>query len=128
MMAIATALQRIEELRVILSTDLCSALMLLESFTSHSRQDIVNEIYETLYRFKRMNICINFMWIPAHRGIKGTYIEDGSAKQALKHEQIMDIAFSKMEAKGIIKTRLDYRKHRTAPLCSTERSGNREDS
>ena len=47
MMAIATALQWIEELRVkkvILCTDSCSALMSLESFTSHSRQNIVNEI------------------------------------------------------------------------------------
>ena len=74
MMAIATALKWIEELqikKVILCTDSCSALMLLETFTSHSRQDIVNEIYETPYRFKRMNICITFMWIPTHRGIKG---------------------------------------------------------
>ena len=55
-----------------------------------------------LYRFKRMNICITFMWIPAHRGIKGNEIVDASAKRALKHEQIMDIASSKMEAKGII--------------------------
>ena len=31
---------------------------------------------------------------------------DASAKQALKYEQIMDIAFSKMEAKGIIKSYL----------------------
>ena len=51
MMTIATALQWVEELqvkKVILCTDSCSALMSLESFTSHSRQDIVNEIYETV--------------------------------------------------------------------------------
>ena len=62
--------------------------------------------YMKLYRFKRMNICITFMWFPAHRGIKDNEIVDASAKQALKHEQIMDIVFSKMEAKGIIKSYL----------------------
>ncbi len=72
-MAIATALQWIEETKikkVILCTDSCSALKSLKSFTSHSRQDIVNEIYENLYRFKDRNIMIIFMWIPAHTGIK----------------------------------------------------------
>jgi len=62
--AIATALQWIEETgikKIILCTDSCSALQSLKSFTSHSRQDIVNEIYENLYRFKNMNVMIIFM-------------------------------------------------------------------
>lgn len=74
MMAIVTALQWIEETqikKVILCTDSCAALESLKSFMSHSRQDMVNEIYEILYRFKIKNIMIIFMWIPAHRGIKG---------------------------------------------------------
>lgn len=68
MMAIATALQWIEESQikeVIICTDSCSALI-----TSHSRQDIVNDIYETLYRFKNVNILITFMWVSAHRRVK----------------------------------------------------------
>ncbi len=73
-MTIATALQWIEVTQIekdILCTDSCSALKSLKSFTSHSQQDIVNEIYENLYRFKNMNILIIFMWIQAHMGIKG---------------------------------------------------------
>ena len=45
MMAMATALQWIEELhipKVILCSDSCSALMSVQSFMSHSRQDVVN--------------------------------------------------------------------------------------
>ncbi len=90
MMAIATALQWIEETqikKVILCTDSCSALKSLKSFTSHSRQDIVNEIYENLYRFKNMNIMIIVMRIPAHRGIKGNEKVDSLAKQALENEE-----------------------------------------
>lgn len=72
-MAIATALQWTEELQLeknILSSDSCSALMSLQSFMSHTRQDIVNEMYDTLYRLKSLIILVIFMWIPAckHKG------------------------------------------------------------
>lgn len=52
MLAIVTALQWIEELRiqkVILCSNFRSALLSLQSFTSSSRQDTVNEVYESLY-------------------------------------------------------------------------------
>ncbi len=42
--------------KVILCTDSCSAIMSSQSFTSHSGHNMVNEIYETLYRLKNMNI------------------------------------------------------------------------
>ena len=38
-----------------------------------------------------MNIQIPFMWLPAHRGIKGNENVDALAKQPLKHEEILDI-------------------------------------
>ncbi len=104
-MAIATALQWIEETqikKVTLCTDSCSALNSLKSFTSHSRQDIVNEINENLYRFKNMNIMI-ILWIPAHRGIKGNAKVDSLAKQALKNVEVMNISLGKYEAKAVIK-------------------------
>ena len=77
--------------------------MSLQSFTSNSRQDIVNEIYETLYRIKNMNMQVTFMWIPAHRGIKGNEDVDALAKQALMQEEVLCVPLSKSEAKGIIK-------------------------
>ncbi len=105
-MTIATALQWIEVTQIekdILCTDSCSALKSLKSFTSHSQRDIVNEIYENLYRFKNMNILIIFMWIQAHMGIKGYEKVDSLAKQTLKNEEVMNISLSKYEAKAVIK-------------------------
>jgi len=54
----------------------------MECGSYHSRQGIANEIYETLYRFKRINVVITFMWMPAHRGILGNETVDDLAKQA----------------------------------------------
>ncbi len=50
---------------------------------------------------------IIFMWIPAHREIKGNEMVDGLAKQALEDEEIMNISLSKYEAKAIIKASID---------------------
>ncbi len=50
-----------------------------------------------------MNIWKTFMWVPAHRGIMGNEMVAALIKQALKHEEILDISLSKSEAKGIIK-------------------------
>ncbi len=51
-----------------------------------------------------MNIMIIVMWIPTHRGIKGSEKVDSLAKQALKNEEVMNISLSKYEAKAVIKT------------------------
>lgn len=47
--------------------------MSLQSFTSHTRQYIVNK---DVYGLKNLNILVTFrsMWIPAHRGIKGNEV------------------------------------------------------
>lgn len=70
MLAIVTALQWIEELRlqkVILCSDSRLALLPIQSFTSICRQDTVNEVNASLYRLQRQNILITFMWIQSYR-------------------------------------------------------------
>lgn len=89
--------------QVIICSDSSSALTSLQYFRSQSRQDIVNKIFEILYRLSRINICVKFMWIPAHRGIKGNEHADHLAKQALTLLEVMDISLSKMEAKSLVK-------------------------
>jgi len=76
-------------------------MLSLRSFTSNSRQYIVNEIYETLYRIKNMNMQVTFMWFTAHRGLKGNEDVDALAKQALMQE-VLCVPHSKSEAKGKI--------------------------
>lgn len=109
MMAIVSALQWVEESRfkkVVLCSDSCSALMSLQSSKSDSRQDIIYEICETLYRIKNRNIWVTFMWVPAHRGVVGNELVDALAKEALKMEEVMGIALSKSEAKSLIKVKI----------------------
>lgn len=109
LIAIASALQWVEQVKlnkVILCSDSSSVLLSIQSFSSRSRQDIVNEIYETLFRLQMLNIIVSFMWVPAHRGIKGNETADSLAKEASKQENIMDILFSKTEIKTIIKSEM----------------------
>ena len=105
MVEIAAELQQVERLqirKVVLCTDMCSALMLLKSFSSNSRYDWVNEICETLYSFQNMNIVTIFMWIPAHRGIQDNEGVDLLAKQALNHEEVMEISEERLLKNGSI--------------------------
>ncbi len=73
LITIATALLWVEQVKlskVILCSDSRSVLLSLQSFSSRSRQDIVNEIYETLFRLHNLNIVVTFMWVPAHIELK----------------------------------------------------------
>ena len=44
------------------------------------------------------------MWIPAPRGIEANEMADSLAKQSLNQERIMEVAFSKAEAKTVIRS------------------------
>lgn len=105
-LAILAALQWVEEVqisKVIICSDSSSTLLSLQSLTSNSRQDLINEIHEALFRLNHMGILVAFMWVPAHRGVKGNEAADKLAKQALECQNKKDILFSKSEAKSLIK-------------------------
>lgn len=109
LVAIVSALNWIELAnisKVIVCSDSSSALMSIQSFSSQSRQDIINEIYETLFRIHNWNIEIIFLWVPAHRGVKGNEIADSLAKEAIKQENVMEILLSRTEIKAMIKSKI----------------------
>ena len=105
MMAVIIALQWVEEVRpdsVVVCTDSVSALLSLQYMKS-SREDLMLEIYQCIYRLHRIGIAIGFCWVPAHVGIEGNETADRMAKKALNMKQITDITFGKGEGKAIIK-------------------------
>ena len=111
MLAILMAVQWTEQNNikgVIVCSDSLSALVSLQSFSSHCRADIVYEIYETLYRLHHSQTKVRFMWIPAHRGIEGNEMADSLAKQS--QEITMEVTFSKGEAKTMSSIMTEWQK------------------
>lgn len=109
LLAILTALQWIEQNKigkVVICSDSLSSLMSLQSLSSNNRLDIVYEMYEIMFRLQHIKTEIIIMWIPAHRGIEGNEAADALAKQALNHDRIMEVAFSKAESKAKIRNNI----------------------
>ncbi len=108
MVAILIALQWVEEVKpsaVVICSDSFSVLNSLISGKSDSRQDILIEILQNLYRICQLRLSAVFLWLPAHVGVEGNEDVDKIAKQALKHNVIdLDIPLGKSEMKGLIKT------------------------
>ena len=113
MFAILLAVQWVEEtrpLRAIVCSDSSSSLDSLKSNHSDSRQDILLEVKQTLYRILMMGLTIVFLWIPPHIGIRGNEMANKVAKEATKNSCIdLVVSCSKTEIKSIIKQRLKER-------------------
>ena len=103
LLAILLAAVCVEEVRpdrVVICSDSCAALMNLNSFLSQSRQDLLYEVLQCLYRVKQMGIFVMFLWVPAHVGVEGNEEVDIIAKQELKHPNgETELSISKTEAK-----------------------------
>ncbi len=106
MVAILIALKWVEEVKpsaVVICSDSFSILNSSISGKSDSRQDILIEILQNLYRICQLRLsAVFFLWVPAHVGVEGNHDLDKIAKQALVID--LDIPLGKSEMKGLIKT------------------------
>ncbi len=76
---------------------------MLRSFHSKSHQDVFYEVLQSVTRITNQGGQVQFMWVPAHVGVKGNEQVDELAKRALKKGNIeMQIKISKAEVKSII--------------------------
>ncbi|KAI2647286.1 Ribonuclease H1 [Labeo rohita] len=107
--AIIVGLQWVEEVRpskVIICSDSSSALISLIHARS-DREDLLMEIYLSLYRLKEAGIIVYFCWVPAHVGVSGNEVADKLAKKALdKREVDVQVPMGKKEAKSVLKKKL----------------------
>lgn len=74
MIGILMALQWVEDghpMDVVICSDSYSVLMSINSGKSASRQDILYEILQNLYRIYRIGVNISFLWVPAYVGVEG---------------------------------------------------------
>ncbi len=106
MVAVLVALRWVEKTRqekVLICSDSSSVLESLRSFHSKSRQDVLYEVLQSVTRITNQGGRVQFMWVPAHVGVKGNEQVDELAKRALKKGNIeMQIKISKAEVKSFI--------------------------
>jgi len=55
---------------------------------SETRQNILLEIVQAVYRINKVGVIIKFIWIPAHIGVEGNKIADKYAKNATKKSEV----------------------------------------
>jgi len=102
----------------VIISDSYSALESIKSGKS-IRNDIIHKIWTILHKLNAKDLKVRFLWIlhklnakdlkvrflwvPAHVGVKGNEEVDKLAKQTLKHNRILQVPYSKTEAKILIK-------------------------
>ncbi|XP_073974024.1 uncharacterized protein [Rhodnius prolixus] len=63
---------------------------------------IIAEIVETIAIFKEKGVCINFLWVRGHCGIKENEIVDTLAKEATNSGEMANYKLPHTDIKGII--------------------------
>lgn len=88
MVAILLALEGVERKKPNkVSSDSSSALTSLKNMQSETRQDILVEIEQTVYRITKAGVNVNFTWIPDHIvGVDGNEMADKYAKVEQKQK------------------------------------------
>lgn len=113
MTAINIALHWIEEVRppkAVICSDSMSSLTSIQNGESSCRQDLLNEINNIIFAISQQGIpvLIQFVWVPAHKGVGGNEEADRLAKEATKEEEVqLSIPLSKSEVKVLIKHKVN---------------------
>lgn len=89
--------------KVLICSDSSSVLACLRSFHSNSRQDVLYEVLQSVTGIANQKGQVQFLWVPAHAGVRGNERVDELAKRALKKGNLeMQISISKAEVKCLI--------------------------
>lgn len=108
MSAIILALQWIEDfktLQPVICSDSMSSLLSIENGSSPCRQDLLNEINQILFVLTQQGLHVQFVWVPAHRGVEGNEAADRLAKEATTNTEVqLVIPLSRPEVKVLIYT------------------------
>lgn len=68
---------------------------------------MVIEIIQELYSLKQNNVKVEFLWVPAHIGLRGNEKADVLAKKAIERKAVdKQIPFSRSEIKSMIKNNI----------------------
>lgn len=107
MLAILMALQWIEEVKprdVVICSDSMSSLTSILSGNSTCRQDLLNKIHQFVFLLTQQNLFVQFLWVPAHKGVEGNEKADYLAKEAIKADAVeLEVPLNNSELRTVIK-------------------------
>ncbi len=98
--------EQIKPNRIVICSDSSSALKSIKS-TKTDREDLLVEIYTSLYRLKVEGIIVYFCWVPAHIGMVGNETAHKLAKKALKKNLVdVKVPLGRNEIKSVINRKI----------------------
>lgn len=88
--------------KIVIASDSQAAVLDIKSGKS-CRADLVYNIYFVLWRLRKKEVSVTFLWVPVHIGIEENEDVDILAKQSLRSEKTeLEIPICKMEGTAII--------------------------
>ena len=109
LIAIIFALQHIKQDILgdcIICSDSLSALQAINSGTSHTRPDLLDNVLRSIIAIKAQNMSIQLVWVPSHIDLKGNELADELAKRGCERGRNMPVSLSTKEVYSIINRKI----------------------
>ncbi|MCG8034496.1 MAG: reverse transcriptase-like protein [Candidatus Thiodiazotropha taylori] len=106
LIAILKALEWIQNQKpesVVILTDSLSSIQSINSGSSNTRQDILQNILLQIHKILKLGINLNIDWIPSHCNVQGNELADSLAKEALTRGKELDYLPTPHEVYSLIK-------------------------